>query len=81
MLAGHVDLDELVGSVRVGSVGAEQIFRTRRDSQECNPGLDLVLRFDSTLIELTDGTPHSYACIGRYALPQPPPRTTLLWRR
>ena len=24
---------------------------------------------------------HSYGCIGRYAPPQPPPRTTLLWRR
>jgi hypothetical protein len=33
------------------------------------------------LLEPTDGTPHSYACIGRYAPQQPPPPTTLLWRR
>jgi hypothetical protein len=30
------------------------------------------------LVEPTDGTRRSYACIGRYATQQPPPATTLL---
>jgi hypothetical protein len=48
---------------QVGSGAAAQIFRTGRDSQERNPGLE---------IEPPMALRHSYACIGRYAA-QPPP--------